>query len=74
MIATESRVLIWEPLFSVDGCDPLHFSLRVCWDSKESFSGALTSPVSAAYRTASVRHLNGRGDKKRQQPITCDPQ
>ena len=63
MITTKSRVLIWEPSLSVDSDDPLHFPLRVGWNSEKSLVGTLACSICAAQRTASVRHLDGKGDK-----------
>lgn len=76
MIATQSRVLTREPVFSVDGDNPLHFSLLIGWNSEESLIGVLARSVGAAYRTTSVRHSDSRGDKTQQQPILIcvDPQ
>ena len=73
VIATEPRVLAWLPVFSVDGDNPLHFTLRVGWNSKESLVGALARPICAAHRTAGVRHLDSRGDKTPHWPSLMTP-
>ena len=76
MIATEPGVFVWLPMLSIDGGNPLYFTLRVRWNSEKSFIGALTRSVGTTDRTAGVRHLNRRGDKKQHQPtlISADPQ
>lgn len=56
MITTQPRVLIREPVFSIDGDNPLHFSFWVGGNSEESFVGGLTRSVSAADCTASIWH------------------
>lgn len=73
VITTEPRVFVRQPSFSIDGGNPLHFTLRVGWDSEKSLVGALARPVRTAHRTAGVWHLNSRGDKTQHWPSLMTP-